>query len=349
MLEREIALYKRLREQGNSVRFVTYGDRRDARLAANLPDIEVLCNRWGLPKALYQGWLSRKLRSARPQIFKSNQVAGADFALASARRAGAAFVARCGYLLSDFEARKHGESSSQAIAARGLEQRVFSGADRAVVTTAAMQSVLIERYRVDAAKIRVIPNYVQTDIFSPRKVEPRSLQRVGFVGRLEPQKNLSALLEAVAPLDVELLIVGEGPQRAELELAAATSKAEVRFLGNLPHLELAALLTSCDIFIMPSLYEGHPKALLEAMSCGLPVVGTLVPGIQELLLDGKTGVLTETTPDSLRAAFETLLDDKKLRTRLGAAARHFVLKNFSLDRVLDLELALYQEMSATGA
>jgi glycosyltransferase involved in cell wall biosynthesis len=143
--------------------------------------------------------------------------------------------------------------------------------------------------------------------------------------------------------------VGDGPQRAELEAAAAKGQARVSLLGNLPHTELPALLNGCDLFILPSLYEGHPKVLIEAMSCGLPAIGTRVPGIQELIQDGETGLLCDTSPEGIRGAIRELLGDRELRTRLGRAAREYVLEHFSLDKILELELALYKELAAERA
>lgn len=346
MLEREVALYRGLQAMGIRVRFVTYGDRQDEILGMRLKGIEVIGNRWRLPLSWYRRSLLWQLGREKGQIFKSNQVAGADFALHAAKKRDARFIARCGYLLSDFEARSKGIDSLEAKAARQLERRVFRGADRAVVTTEAMKSVLLEEYRVPVEKVNVIPNYVLTDSFRPSAVGNRKRPRIGFVGRLDAQKNLIMLLQAISALDVELLIVGEGPQKAELVAWASRGVADVRFVGNRPHSELPALLNNCDLFVLPSLHEGHPKALLEAMSCGLPVIGARVPGIQELIVDGVNGLLSEPEAEDLRAAIRRLLGDKSLRRRLGRKARAFVVENFSLQQVLHMEFTLLRELGA---
>ena len=116
MLDREVALYRRLQESGVQVTFVTYGDARDMRLARQLEGIRVICNRWQLPQPLYVGLLTRfyPMSWGSATVFKSNQVLGADIALKAARRFGRKFVARCGYLHSEFTERRHGDSSSQA-------------------------------------------------------------------------------------------------------------------------------------------------------------------------------------------------------------------------------------------
>jgi glycosyltransferase involved in cell wall biosynthesis len=344
MLARELALYKRLHSQGISVKFVTYGNRSDHRLTKELHGIELLTNDLNLPLEWYQ----RKLELWPPtgDIFKSNQVAGADVALAAARRRRAKFVARCGYLLSEFQERKYGAGSAEGQAALELEKRVFGEADKAVVTTVAMANYVRDNYGVDATSIRVIPNYVETDRFKPGKGNGTSRFRVGFVGRLDVQKNVFALLEAVRDLDLELHLAGYGPQRAQLEEKSKGSKANIVFRGSIPNAELPAFLASSDMFVLPSLYEGHPKALIEAMSTGLPVIGTRVPGVENLLQHGETGYLAQTDADSLREAISTLIADAALRQKLGQAARQFVEKNFSLEHVLKLEVDMLSNLNA---
>ncbi len=342
MLDRELAIYKALQKRGVKVGFVTYGNSRDLQFASRLPGIALRANDLGLPISKYK----RALQTEPPMgdIFKSNQVAGAEVALSAARQAKTKFVARCGYLLSEFQEQRYGTKSGEAKAARDLEREVFLGADAVVVTTDAMANSIKERYSVQDSVIRVIPNYVETDRFAPLRRDPNQKFRIAFVGRLDKQKNLFAFVEAVAPLDVEVWLIGYGPQRAELEKKGRGSKADFRFVGNVPNVELPGLLNSCDIFVLPSLYEGHPKALLEAMACGLPVIGTRVAGTRELIQDGENGVVCETNAASIRSAIERLVNDAALRKRLGKAARSFIEKRFALDRVVELEMSLLNEL-----
>jgi len=345
MFERETALYHKMRGCVRGVTFVTYGGREDLSYGEGLAGIHVVCNRWGLPAGLYAAMLSRFYPLCRgPAVFKSNQVPGADVALRAARRSGARFVARCGYLYSDFMGHKHGWDSRQAAQARALERHVFGTADRVVVTTDAMRDSVAERYGLPAERIRVVPNYVQTDIFRPDPALPGSARRLCFVGRLEEQKNLFALLDAIKGLDVELLVIGEGRLRGALEQKVRAEWLPVRPLGNVPHRELPAILNSCAIFLLPSLYEGHPKVLIEAMACGLPVIGTDVPGIRELIRHRQTGYVCGTSAAQLRSAICEVLSDCELAARMGRGARAFVVEHFALERVVKMELELLEEL-----
>lgn len=342
MLDRELALYRKLQQRGVNIQFITYGNKEDLTFAHAIPDLEINANVEGLGLAAYE----RKLLSQPLQatVVKSNQMAGADIAMDVARKSNAKFIARCGYLLAEFQERRYGERSREAKQARRLEEKVFRGADWITVTTAKMAESILDRYRISPEKIGVIPNYVETDRFHPRPTEPRTKMRVGFVGRLDTQKNLHNLITAVVDMDIEIWLIGYGPLKEELERFAEGTKAEFKFLGNVPNHELPQLLNQCNIFVMPSLYEGHPKALLEGMACGLPVLGTRVPGIREIIADGENGLLSETTAVSIREGLQRLVDDAELRQRLGIAARDYVQAHFALDRVVDLEIGLLQRL-----
>jgi glycosyltransferase involved in cell wall biosynthesis len=278
-------------------------------------------------------------------VFKSNQLPGADTALCAARKAKAAFVARSGYLPSLMDAIRYGEDSAQARSARDYEARLLPQADRVVVTTAFAAEEVVQRYGVSPERVRVIPNYVETERFAPKPAAATSRFKIGCIGRLDYQKNLPALVEAVSPLDVELVLVGEGPQKAHLAELAKAARAKITLAGNLPNQDLPALLGTLDLFVLPSFYEGHPKALIEAMSCGLPVIGARVQGIRELITDELNGLLCEADAVSIRAAIQRVMEDAALAKRIGQAAREYVLSNFSLPRVVEQELALLTELA----
>jgi glycosyltransferase involved in cell wall biosynthesis len=197
-----------------------------------------------------------------------------------------------------------------------------------------MKQSIVEEYGFGNSKVAVIPNYVLTDLFRPDPdVTPRP-GRIYFVGRLHPEKNLLALLNAVDGLDVELEFIGDGPQAEVLRTAARERGVDARFLGNRAHAELPRHFNAAEIVILPSLYEGHPKVLLEAMACGRPVIGTDVVGIRELIRHGENGYLCGTSPEEIRSAIRTLLADQALRERIGRRARDFVVERFSLDSVV---------------
>jgi colanic acid/amylovoran biosynthesis glycosyltransferase len=154
--------------------------------------------------------------------------------------------------------------------------------------------------------------------------QPESPPRVVAVGRLVPKKGFDVLVRAAhrLPPEVVVEIVGDGPQRAELE---ALARGRVRFSGALSHARALARLSGASAFALPCRElpsddrDGLPVALVEAMRAGLPVVTTAVGGIPELVRDGETGLLVAPGDDAaLAAALRSVLQDGR---RLAAAGR----------------------------
>lgn len=347
MLEREVALYRRLAERGVKVRFVTYGGAADLIYQKKLAGIDIVCNRWNLPRWMYLSYLTNlaPMFWSTGMIFKSNQLKGAEVSLRAAKHFRRKFIVRCGYLHALTVERQYGMDSPQAQLARELERYIFKGAHHIVLTTSEMKCYITQYYELPSEKIRVIPNYVETERFCQIQNISRASRQLFFVGRLEVEKNLLALFDALSGLDVELCMAGVGKQKDILIDKAKVNHLNVRFLGRVPNEDLPYLLNQATVFVLPSHYEGHPKALLEAMACGLPVIGTDVPGIREIIKHGENGWLCGTDAMQIRHALKTVLGDTTLQKRLGENARQTVVDQFSLDRIVELELNLLEEMS----
>lgn len=327
------------------ISFVTYGGSNEKKYSDLIPGIRILCNIWGLPKAWYEKWLPLLhgpiLRSAH--LFKTNQTPGADIALRAAKIWRKPLVARCGYMWSALAESFGKRRAQEAIYARRVESQVFRSAERVVVTTDRMRKYALEHYRLSDSKIRVIPNYVLTDVFVPPRTQAVR-GRLCFVGRFSEEKNPIHLVRACAGLDVELMMIGEGPLKERLQKTARELGVRLKLTPNIPHKELPNALGSCELFVMASPSEGHPKALLEAMSCGLPVVAVHAPGVSDLIEHGRTGWLCGQDISEMTRSVSHLLGAPDLRKKLGSEARRFVCERFSLGRILSLELGLINEI-----
>jgi glycosyltransferase involved in cell wall biosynthesis len=163
--------------------------------------------------------------------------------------------------------------------------------------------------------------------------------------RLDAQKGLLHLVEAARAVPAAVfLIAGEGPERTDLEAAARRSAVEdrVRLLG--PRDDVPALLAACDVFVLPSLFEGAPLAILEAMAAGRPVVASRIGGVDELLLDGVTGLLVPPAdPAALAGAILRLIATPALRVRLADAGRERA-RAFDAPAMARAVMALYDEV-----
>lgn len=349
MFDREIAIYQRLQQRGIEVGFVTYGDRSELEYAPRIPGIKILCNRWNLPLQWYERLLhllhASWLRAS--DVCKTNQIAGSDIALRSAQFWQKPLIARCGYMRSHSIAFYSGADSAETQAAEALEAKVFGAARKVVVTTPLLAADVKQRIPQAAAHTTVIPNYVDTDHFCPEAQAQPEFDLV-YVGRLVPKKNVAALIEAIAPLNLRLLIIGDGEEGESLKSRFRELGDRLHWQGIVPNQQLPKNLNSARAFILPSLFEGHPKVLIEAMSCGLPVIGSDVEGIRELLIHGENGLICSTDVEGIRHAVQTLFEDSELRRSLGVKARAYVLDNFSLNQIVNLEVEVLRELTTSN-
>jgi glycosyltransferase involved in cell wall biosynthesis len=231
--------------------------------------------------------------------------------------------------------------------------------DRIITNSSGVQDFYVAR-GLPAEKFVVIPNGIRP--FAPENPctreqllselnLPADARLIGAVGRLWPQKRVKDLIWATDLLkcirdNVHLLIIGDGPQRWRLEKFAIQCHVadRVHFLGErgdvpriLPHLELLWLASG---------YEGQSNAILEAMSAGLPVVATDIPGNRDLVVHEQTGYLVDVGDrGQLAQAAEKLLNDPDLARQLGAAGRERVLTEFSVEKMISRHAELYEQIA----
>lgn len=340
MLSREVMLYNELAEHFEKIYFLTYGGDEEREYKNTLaPNIELLCNRWRMPTLIYSflaPFIHRKgLKNA--DIYKTNQMRGSWTAVIAKLLFRKRLIVRQGYQYSTTLKKK--DNYFLGFIASIIESVAYKNADVVVVTSQSIKEFIRGRYKTEEEKIAVIPNYVDTKVFKPIEIE-RDEKRVVFVGRLDREKNLFSLVDAVKGLDVELVLIGEGLLGDALKRKVKEEKIEnVVFAGIIPNEELPEKLNKSAIFVQPSLYEGNPKTLLEAMACGLPVIGTDVVGINEVVRHKQNGYLCGTSTGTIRKAVREVLKDKKLQKELGVYARRIIVEDYSLQTLVKRELA----------
>jgi len=220
-------------------------------------------------------------------------------------------------------------------------RRLFGGAAGVVAISETVRERLV-RLGCPEDRLHVIPMGVPLGPPRPRPI--RDEVRAITVARLHPVKGVPDLVDAVAKARgsgarLELDIVGDGPERAEVERRMRGHGGPVRLHGTLPPADVARLLAESDLFVLNSRAtpegdaEGLPVSLLEAMERSLPVVATRHGGIRDAVEDGRTGLLVaEKDTDALAAALVRAAGDAALRERLGAAGRARVEREFDLER-----------------
>jgi glycosyltransferase involved in cell wall biosynthesis len=349
-LERELALYRCLADKLGGVDLITYGGPADRDLAPGLPEFGILPVTWRSRQQFTAAEIALRysMQLIHSNIFKTNQMRGALIPVWLKKLYNKKLIVRCGFLHAWFT-RRQTDDPRRIHEAVELERRAFNAADRVVVTSQWQKESVCSDYGLTPEKVCVIPNYVDTNVFQPFTGGDKRYDLV-FVGRGDRQKNLEGLLEALARLknegrEVSTLMVGGCSGNQDLREMASRLRLKVDWLPNQPGVELPRIIASARVFVMPSFYEGHPKALLEAMSCGAACLGTDVPGIREDLRHMDNSFLCGTEPESMAEAIRSLLDESFLREELGRKARQYIAEKYSLDRVSALELELLTDLA----
>jgi len=226
--------------------------------------------------------------------------------------------------------------------------------DRVTVVSAQVRDFCTAHIGLPAGKLVLIPNGVElppAPLASRQEVRaelglPLDALVAGAAGRLDPVKGVRFLIQALARLGgVHLAIVGDGPERAALEALAERLgvAGRVHWLGHWH--DVQQVLPAFDLFVQPSLHEGLPNTVLEAMAAGLPVVATAVGGTPEAVLDGVTGLLVHPgDPEALARAISRLLDDPATCQAMGQAGRERVAQNFTVERMIAQTETLYEQL-----
>ena len=207
-----------------------------------------------------------------------------------------------------------------------------------VRTVSAAVEQELKEWGIPSEKLSVIPSFYLDHDLIGKTVSPPKSYDIAFCARLVENKNLLSVIEALRYLpDARLLVIGDGPIRAEAEKRVRSMGIHnrVNFLGWLPTLEavLEAVLTA-RTFVMPSSSEGGPRSALEAMACGMPVIATRVGMMPEVIEDGENGLFTDGSPKDIAEKVGILLRDEKKREHMGRAARK-ILDRFERGKLVE--------------
>lgn len=233
--------------------------------------------------------------------------------------------------------------------------------DHNVCVSHAVADFSIRNARLKSSKVSVIANGVDYQRFATATPVDRgslgltTAPLVLFVGRLDPQKAPFVLLEAFERLvarhaDWQLLFVGDGPLRLSMNEWVAEHRLDssVHFAGWRP--DVPELLKTADVLVLPSLWEGMPNIVLEAMAAGLPVVVSSVEGTAELIRAGETGLLaTPGSVDEVELQISLVLNRRELSTQRSNSAQQLVVKSFTLEAMVSFYEQLYLRLLGNDA
>ena len=220
-----------------------------------------------------------------------------------------------------------------------------------------LKEVTVRDFDVPDERVRVIPNFVDTDLFRPRDnparrriFAPNDEKILMHVSNFRPVKRVPDIIDVFAgvrrEMPARLVMVGDGPDRPRAAQRAMERgvESDVVFLGK--HASVEELLPCADLFVMTSDSESFGLAALEAMACGVPVVAYRAGGLPEVITHGENGLLVPVGEvDEAVAAAECLLGSPDLWRSFGEAGRTAAVERFAVARVLPRYEALYRELA----
>ena len=219
-----------------------------------------------------------------------------------------------------------------------------------VALSSIVQDSIVKEYKIKKEKISVVFNGIDLSKCLPKEeyAITDNLLKILHIGRFMEQKNHQGLIEAFSifrkkyPNSI-LQLIGDGEKRKDIENMVERMGLcdAVEFLGLQDN--VYEYLHNADIFTLPSLYEGIPITLIEAMGTGLPIVATHVGGIPDMLTDGESAILTEVNSQLIANAFLQLSEDEEVRKRLGEKAKQQSVK-WSVKIMAEEYLMLYQKI-----
>jgi len=218
---------------------------------------------------------------------------------------------------------------------------------RVVAAHSRLQAAMAKR--TAELNYRIIPNAIDFELFSKAERSEADGLRVLVVGRLNAAKAIEDLIDGFALVSPDLpratlTIAGDGPERSALATQSQRLglSDRVRFLGFVEHDRIADVYRDADVFVLPSLTEGMPVAVLEAMASGLPVVFTDTGGAEELL-NGNGCLIPKRDPKAIAGVLKDLASDRQRRTQMGKRSRS-IASAYAWDNVMAQYISLYEQV-----
>lgn len=346
---REIALYNRFaREYFDTIYIFTYGSMQDLSYADQLEKNIVVLPRGKrsssyLKNFFYEILLPFKYHDVLRgcDIFKTNQNSGSvAAAIAKLLHPKKKLVVRSGYIGSELA-----RLSGLSLLVKGYyflaERFAYRVCDRALISAEPNQKLLAKRYPFLRNRLTTHNNFIDTNRFKKESPIEKRFDII-YVARFNRDKNHQAILDALQNSHYSVLFVGRGETLPSVKTQAINLGTRVTVEEAIPNADLPSVYNAARICVFPSLHEGSPKSLLEAMACELPVVALDSPGVSNIISHERNGLIGPSS--TLRVNILRLLNDPGLRDTLGKAARATVLEDYSFDKIVEQEIEIYKKL-----
>lgn len=350
-IEREFAFFHRLSEL-EDIKFtlITYGDFEDFDILnqSNITIVPIFSlykkTNSKILTFLYSVFLPFKLYKnlLNIDLVKTNQLTGSWVAILFSKLLKKPLYLRTGYDAYLF-AKNSGKSFNKKLFFYQLTKLSYKFSSIYSVTSKSDYKHLIENFKFNEEKLKYRPNWVFTHTEN-KAFQTRSKDLLS-VGRLEKQKNFSMLLDYLENTSFSLDIVGKGSLKNLLIEKSKKSHVDLKIIEPMSYFELNNLFENYKYFILPSIYEGNPKVLLEAMSHGCIPIASDIDNHREIINHTENGFLFDiNNKNSLIKIFE-LLNNIELCEKISLSAAETIIKHFSFEKSIRQELEDYKKLN----
>lgn len=346
ILDRELALYKKLKEHDISTSIISFGDKTEEEILIKHPYIKVLYNKYNLHPRLYSYLIPILFFEVfkKADLIRTNQFYGVHLAKRTASLFSKKLIIRQGYSFIDHRLRENRDNPKANKVYEKYVQNNIKAGSAFIFTTNQIYNDYKRKYKFNNKNIRIIPNYIVLNNWKPHFKISKEKKALIYIGRISEQKNLISLSQALKDTNLKLIIVGDGEEneKKDLEKSLSNNKVDFKFFKRTNQNNLKKIINLADAFILPSLYEGNPKILIEMMSYKVPIIATKVPGIDNLVDNKSCLLIPDTSPRSIRQSILEFYKINKEKKKIYIQNAYKVSLKHSLEKICKEESDLYK-------
>ncbi len=275
-------------------------------------------------------------------IIKTNQMWGSWVGVILKFILNKPLIIRCGYEIYRNEIILN-KSLLRKIFLKIISKICYNYADSILVTTKSIKHFIIQKFKINKKKIFIQKNWIDSKKFYSL-AKKKKLNSI-YVGRLSEEKNLMDLIKIIKKINIPLSLYGDGPQKNILKnMIGEKFRNKIKIKGNIQNKKLPSIYNKHNIFFLNSKAEGQPKSLLEAMSCGLIVIGKNSSGINEIIKHKKNGFLLNNNYSNINEIFKIIKSKNFKNYKMTLQARKYILDNHSISKYIEIEKKIYKKI-----
>lgn len=348
-LDREISIYKKIfKNSGNSISFFSFGNKDEEKYIKQLNPLKIYFqkrkfknNYFDIINSFFIPFFQKE-SFKNADIIQSNQFWGSWIGLIASILYKKKFILREGFQFYQFQLNLNKNKIIRLFFIKILSKFVYSLSNRIIVTSNEHKKFIVDIFRINKEKITVIPNFVDLNIFKKSK-EIIKNNKLLIVGRLNKQKNIELIINAISNSKYELDIIGNGNKDIYKELIKKNN-SKVNFISNVKNKDLAYYYNRCSFYIMCSHFEGNPKTLLEAMACECAIIACKNKGIVEFLNEN-SAFLIDNDPIAVRQILDKFFNNAKIKKEYGKNARDLIIKYNDINKISYKFVKIYKEVN----